>query len=450
MATQRLGLKVFVSYSHKDENLRAELDTHLAPLVREGLLSIWHDRKICPGESWEEAISESVESADILVALVSPDFIASDYCYGVELQTAIRRHHTREAVLVPVVIRPVDWTHTPISGIQALPKNAIPITTWDNRDEAWLSVVEGIRSTSVELLARHEEPPSSLPSGAIPIQPLLGSVIERLEVLLASETQKVPGIPSGFRDLDALTNGFEPGEVIVVSSSPKIDRLGVVLKLATHAACKLRLPSLLICASHEEEYVASRLLASLGRISFQTMRTGRLTDAEWDKMTVALGILHEAPITILPYRDQDLSDLLDQIDQVAGQFGALPVVAIDSLEHLAQSKPGTLRALRKYAIRHQRLLYVGTGLERDPGHRRDKRPMLEDLGEWASVCEDIDSLLLIYNDQIYRPDTSDAGLAELIVEKSRSGTRGTIQIEYSFESLSYDNFQDSTSTKSRH
>lgn len=450
MGTQRLSLKVFVSYSHKDENLRAELDTHLAPLVREGLLSIWHDRKICPGESWEDAISESVESADILVALVSPDFIASDYCYGVELQTAIRKHHKREAVLIPVVIRPVDWTHSPISGIQALPKNATPITSWDNRDEAWLSVVEGIRSTSVELVARRRDSPSSHPSEAISILPLLGSVVERIEMLLASETPRIPGIPSGLSDLDALTNGFEPGEVIVISSSPQIDRLGVVLKLVIHASCKLRLPSLLICASHEEEYMASRLLAALGRISFQRMRTGLMADEEWDKMTVALGMLHDAPITVLPYRDQNLSDLLDQIDQVAGRSGALPVVVIDSLEHMAQNKPNTLRILRKYAIRHQRLFIVGTGLEKDPGQRADKRPLLGDLGEWAGVCEDIDSLLLIYNDQIYRPETCDAGIAELIVAKSRSGSRGTVRIAYSFESLSYDNLREANSAKSRY
>ncbi len=267
--------------------------------------------------------------------------------------------------------------------------------------------------------------------------------------MLAADSPSLVGISTGLADLDALTQGFEAGEVVVVSSSPQIDRIGILMKIVLHVACQLRLPTLFVSASHEEDYLASRALSGIGRISFQKLRTALLSDDDWDRLTVALGMLHEAPITVLPFGEHGISDLTECIDDVASKYGALPLIVIDSLEHIAQDKSMALRALRKYALKNKRLIVVGTGLERDPGHRVDKRPVLEDLGEWARVCEDIDCLLLIYNDQLYRPDTADVGIAELIVAKARSGVRGTVRLGYSFETLSYENHRETSSARTR-
>jgi TIR domain len=135
----------FVSYSHRDERFRASLETHLAILKRNGVLKVWHDRKITPGFVLDEEIDSNLRTADLIIVLVSPDFIASDYCYSMELRLAMELHASGRARVVPVILRPVDWRDAPFSKLVALPTDAKPITTWNNRDKAFLNVTDGIR-----------------------------------------------------------------------------------------------------------------------------------------------------------------------------------------------------------------------------------------------------------------------------------------------------------------
>ena len=145
-APQRLApVSIFYSYAHKDESLRDELDTHLALLQRTGLLSEWHDRQIQPGRHWAEEISAHIEHADLILLLVSADFIASDYCWSQEMTRALERHKAGEARVVPIILRPVDWQIAPFATLQALPTNATPVTSWPDRDAAWTDVAKGIR-----------------------------------------------------------------------------------------------------------------------------------------------------------------------------------------------------------------------------------------------------------------------------------------------------------------
>ncbi|WP_164001716.1 M4 family metallopeptidase [Pyxidicoccus caerfyrddinensis] len=145
-------LTIFYSYSHKDERFRDTLATHLSLLRREGLLEEWHDRNIDGGEDWRQAIDQHLESADIIILLVSADFIASDYCWGVETARALERHRDGTARIIPIVVRPTNWSSAPFAGLQALPRNARPVSTWPNRDMAWMDVANGIREV-VEQLA---------------------------------------------------------------------------------------------------------------------------------------------------------------------------------------------------------------------------------------------------------------------------------------------------------
>jgi|GEM_PF-4371095 len=138
-------LRLFYSYSHKDESLRDELQNHLSTLKRLGTISEWHDRKIPAGSAWKGEIDENLTSADVVLLLVSSDFLASDYCFDVETKKALERHEAGDLLLIPVVLRPCDWKDTPIGQLQALPKNACPVTKWENRDEAFLDIVEGIK-----------------------------------------------------------------------------------------------------------------------------------------------------------------------------------------------------------------------------------------------------------------------------------------------------------------
>ena len=144
LGKNKRALRLFYSYSHKDEKLRDELETHLKILNRKGLITSWHDRKILPGARWGNEIDQNLEQADIILLLVSADFLASDYCYDVEMMRALRRHEKRTAVVVPIIIRDVDFKNAPFSNLQALPKNARAVTKWNDQDSAWRDVEEGI------------------------------------------------------------------------------------------------------------------------------------------------------------------------------------------------------------------------------------------------------------------------------------------------------------------
>jgi len=137
---------LFYSYSHKDEDLRKELETHLALLQNTGVIDQWHDRKIGAGEEWAGQIDQNLEAADIILLLVSSDFLASRYCYDVEMTRALERHAAGEAVVIPIIIRPVHWEEAPFSRLQALPIDAKPVTgrDWHSRDEAWMDVTRGV------------------------------------------------------------------------------------------------------------------------------------------------------------------------------------------------------------------------------------------------------------------------------------------------------------------
>jgi internalin A len=148
----RGALKLFYSYAHKDEHLRDELETHLKILHRQGLIESWYDRKIGPGEHWKEEIDMNIETADVILLLVSADFIASNYCYEVEMTRAMERYAGGKAQVVPIIVRDVNWCKPPLNQFQALPKNGQAITTWQNRDTAWRDVSEGIEKVVQELL----------------------------------------------------------------------------------------------------------------------------------------------------------------------------------------------------------------------------------------------------------------------------------------------------------
>ena len=144
-------IHLFYSFSHKNEELRNQLETHLALLRRQGFIHQWHDRRIGAGQEWAEAIDVNLESAQIILLLVSADFIASDYCYDKEMARAIERHEAGEVRVIPVILRAVDWKDAPFAKLQAHPKDGEPVTAWADRDAAWLDVAQGIRK-AVEAL----------------------------------------------------------------------------------------------------------------------------------------------------------------------------------------------------------------------------------------------------------------------------------------------------------
>jgi hypothetical protein len=147
------ALSIFVSYSHADEKYKDALLKHLRPLERMNLVTQWHDRKLLAGDAWGDEISKHLEQADIVLLLVSVEFINSKYCYDVELERALERHSRGECRVVPVIIRGCLWQHTPFARLQALPRDGKPVSSWPDLDDVLASIAEAIRSVAEDVIA---------------------------------------------------------------------------------------------------------------------------------------------------------------------------------------------------------------------------------------------------------------------------------------------------------
>ena len=150
--TPPASIEVFYSYAHEDEELVKELRKHLSLLKRQGVIREWYDREITAGTEWKGQIDQHLNSSGVILLLISADFLASDYCYDVEMKRALERHDQREARVIPVLLRKVDgWQGAPFGKIQSLPTDGKPVTSWNDRDEAFADVARGIRRAVSEL-----------------------------------------------------------------------------------------------------------------------------------------------------------------------------------------------------------------------------------------------------------------------------------------------------------
>ena len=150
------AVKIFYCYAHEDQKLRDALECHLEPLKRSGQIISWHDRQIQPGTEWKHEIEVHLATSDIILVLVSPSFMRSDYCYGIEMQFALQRHRSQEAWVIPIILRPTAWKETPLGELQALPSQGKPVTTWQRRDDAFQDVTEGIRQVVLSIQKKRE------------------------------------------------------------------------------------------------------------------------------------------------------------------------------------------------------------------------------------------------------------------------------------------------------
>ncbi|MBN7820067.1 TIR domain-containing protein [Bowmanella yangjiangensis] len=174
-----MSKKVFISYSHRDEDHREDFGDHLSMMQRNGVIECWHDRKIHVSDDWKNEIDQNLESADIIIFLVSPSFLASEYCFDVEVKRAMERQKEGTAQIISIVVRPCDWEDCEFSKFQAAPKDAKPITRWEDRDEAWLNVVQSIKKHINEF-----KPKLEIQTG---IEVLTGPSQENLEWLSDTE-----------------------------------------------------------------------------------------------------------------------------------------------------------------------------------------------------------------------------------------------------------------------
>lgn len=417
-------LKIFVSYSHQDEIFLNELEKHLATLKREKLIATWHDRKIVPGQEWEKEIEGALQDSDIYIFLISPDFIASEYCNEKEVSVALERHDNKDALVIPLVVRPADWLTTPLGKIQALPKDANPISLWGDRDQAWLAVVNGIRSAIGDLNLRRErvfgEPQF------FNINEALISVVEQIETRYALEGN-IGGLSTGLHELDRLVDGIHMGDLVYVASAPVMDRLALLVSIINHIVVEQSRAGLFFTLRQSKDQIARRLCSAIGRVPVHAMQRGELEDDDWSRLTHALGMLNDANIGIVECQTIDIDSLIAQIDKFCEKNDGCDLVLIDYLEHVTGgSKSKLLSILGRYSRKNKIPIVVADGLTSDPSSRVSKRPVLRDIGEWGVLNEDIDIILFVYQDEKYDPDSVDRGLVELIVAKNHRGDVGMV------------------------
>lgn len=291
MTTYSNAISVFLSYAHEDELLRNELMKHLSSLERQGLISAWFDRKIAPGTDWARAIDERLDRASIILLLVSSDFLASDYCYQVEMKRALARDQAGKARVIPVILRPTDWKGALFSHLQVLPTDARAITAWSNRDEAFVDMVSGIRRAIEDLALL----PASSARAALPSiwnipYPRNPFFIGRDEVLSQLHTQlqtgqtmalsQSPTAISGLgglakRSLPQSTPNAPGGHILLTTRAWDMQRLATRMEVETlsdeqGAALLLRRAGLLapdadlLQASPEDQQLAVSITHTLG------------------------------------------------------------------------------------------------------------------------------------------------------------------------------------------
>jgi hypothetical protein len=173
---------------HGVRRARALVRPQGVKFTRQGMISSWHDRKILPGDEWKHHIHDHLETADIILLLISADFIASDYCLDIEVKTALRRHESGEACVIPILLRPVDWTGAVFAKLQALPTHGRPVTMWADRDEAFLDVAQGIRKVAELLRARRTQKFEEK-------QHVNGQYKQKVEEILSSSSGYISVIP---------------------------------------------------------------------------------------------------------------------------------------------------------------------------------------------------------------------------------------------------------------
>ncbi|RCJ18021.1 hypothetical protein A6770_33300 [Nostoc minutum NIES-26] len=214
-------VKVFFSYSQKDEALRDELATHLSIMKRQGIIETWHDREISAGSEWANEIDDNLNFADIILLLVSANFLASDYCYDKEMKRAMERHETREARVIPIILKPADWSSAPFGKLQGLPKNIKPVTTWQDKDEAFLDIVRGIRRVVEEITKSKTSPASETTTPATSASTTSGG-------LTASQRRRLE------QERDSLQAQYD-------LASTKLGRLRQAYSIETDTATKFKL-----------------------------------------------------------------------------------------------------------------------------------------------------------------------------------------------------------------
>jgi replicative DNA helicase len=279
---------------------------------------------------------------------------------------------------------------------------------------------------------------------------LLAGVVERIEELYNRDNpSEVTGIETGFKDLDEKTAGLQAGDLVIVAGRPSMGKSALAVNIGEHVALQLKLPVLIFSMEMGAHQLALRMIASVGRLQSQNLRTGRLQADDWNKLSAALGRLNEAPILIDETPALTVMEVRSRTRRVAKQYGKLGLVIVDYLQLMQAQGQGENRAteiseisrgLKALAKELKVPVMALSQLNRSLEQRPNKRPVMSDLRESGAIEQDADVILFIYRDEVYDPDSKDKGVAEIIIGKQRNGPIGTVRLTFLGEYTRFENF----------
>lgn len=274
------------------------------------------------------------------------------------------------------------------------------------------------------------------------IKELLPQVAEKIDELFSREDQsEVTGIPTGFTDLDKMTSGLHGGDLVIVAGRPSMGKTAFSINMAENVALDTGLPVAIFSMEMGATQLATRMIGSIGRLDQHKMRTGRLEDEDWEKLTTALGRLNEAPIFIDEGASLSSFDVRARARRLHRQTGKLGLIVVDYLQ-LMSAPAGTRsenrateiseisRSLKALAKELDVPVVALSQLNRSLEQRPDKRPVMSDLRESGAIEQDADLILFIYRDEVYNPDSEDKGTAEIIIGKQRNGPIGRVRLTF--------------------
>ncbi|MFK3736481.1 replicative DNA helicase [Massilia sp. TN1-12] len=276
--------------------------------------------------------------------------------------------------------------------------------------------------------------------GWLPVQPLLTQVVERIDELYSRDNQgEITGVPTGFIDLDKMTSGLQPGDLVIVAGRPSMGKTAFSVNIGENVAVDAGLPVAIFSMEMGGVQLAMRMLGSIGQLDQHRLRTGKLTDEDWPRLTHAIQKMNDAQIFIDETPALNPIEMRARARRLARQCGKLGLIIVDYLQLMQGSKPGDNRASEISEIsRSLKGLAKELGcpvialsqLNRSLEQRPNKRPVMSDLRESGAIEQDADVIIFLYRDEVYNPDSPDKGTAEIIIGKQRNGPIGAIRLTW--------------------
>jgi replicative DNA helicase len=286
--------------------------------------------------------------------------------------------------------------------------------------------------------------------GFTDIKELLPQVAERIDQLFQRDNPSdVTGIPTGYKDLDMMTSGLQPGDLIIIAGRPSMGKTSLALNICEYVAIDTGLPSAVFSMEMASTQLVSRLIGSVGKLNQHKMRTGQLDDNDWEKLSYALGQLNEAPIFIDEGSALNPYEVRARARRLHKQCGRLGLIVIDylqlmgsagSTENRATEISEISRSLKALAKELNVPVIALSQLNRSVEQRPDKRPVMSDLRESGAIEQDADVIMFIYRDEVYNPETPDKGIAEIILAKQRNGPVGRVKLTFLGEYTKFENY----------